>query len=194
LMQVGRWSASVRRQQVGSTTDWWWGRPSVWQDNHRTWLRSSPTVKVALLSLIATQSSGCGLFYRCSVGRLCVYVCHNYAWAAKTDEPLEILFWVWTRVGSRDHVLGEARIPHTILWASPGRLWDLRNIRREPKLFGRWQQRCGLLLSVLQQLVWSCYECVELRSHRMPCRAVPWRNTTHRVWTHLYTWYFKGIE
>jgi len=27
------------------------------------------------------------------------------------------------------------------------------NIRREPKLFARWQQRCGLSLSVLQRLV-----------------------------------------
>jgi len=27
------------------------------------------------------------------------------------------------------------------------------SIRRERKLFGRWQQRCGLSLSVLQQLV-----------------------------------------
>jgi len=29
----------------------------------------------------------------------------------------------------------------------------MRNTRREPKLFGKWQQRCGLSPSVLQQLV-----------------------------------------
>jgi len=27
------------------------------------------------------------------------------------------------------------------------------NIQCEPKLFGRWQQQCGLSLSILQQLV-----------------------------------------
>ena len=36
--------------------------------------------------------------------------------------------------------------------ATPGLLWDIRNIQREPKLFGRWQQLCGLSLSALQQL------------------------------------------
>ena len=31
---------------------------------------------------------------------------------------------------------------------------DSWNIRREPKLFARWQLRCGLSLSILHQLVW----------------------------------------
>ena len=38
---------------------------------------------------------------------------------------------------------------------SPSPLWSKGNIRRKPRLFGRWQQRCGLSLSVLQQLVLS---------------------------------------
>ena len=35
----------------------------------------------------------------------------------------------------------------------PIALRSIRNILREPKLFGRLQQRCGLSLSVPQQLV-----------------------------------------
>jgi len=37
--------------------------------------------------------------------------------------------------------------------ACTGPLRSIGNIRREPKLFARWQQRCGLSLSLLQQLV-----------------------------------------
>ena len=32
-------------------------------------------------------------------------------------------------------------------------LWSIRDIGRESKLFGRWQQRCGLSLTLLQQSV-----------------------------------------
>jgi len=34
-----------------------------------------------------------------------------------------------------------------------GPLQSIENIRRKPKLLGRWQQLCGISLSVLQQLV-----------------------------------------
>ena len=38
-------------------------------------------------------------------------------------------------------------------WTCPSPLWSIGNIWHEPKLFGRWQQQCGLLLTVLQQLI-----------------------------------------
>jgi len=41
----------------------------------------------------------------------------------------------------------------------PGPLQSIGNIRHEPKLFGRLQLRCGLSLSLLQQLV------INLRRH-----------------------------
>ena len=40
-----------------------------------------------------------------------------------------------------------------ILGASSSPLWSMGNILHEPKLLTRWQQWCGLLLSVVQQLV-----------------------------------------
>ena len=40
-----------------------------------------------------------------------------------------------------------------IFGAPCSQLWNTGNIRRGLMLYGRWQQRCGLLLSVLQQLV-----------------------------------------
>jgi len=76
---------------------------------------------------------------------------------AITAEPIEMPFGVWTGVSPRNHILS----------GDPGPLvWDGNifrpvvkhgernehgegNTRREPKLFGRWQQRCGLSLSLL---------------------------------------------
>jgi len=77
---------------------------------------------------------------------------------AKTDEPINIPFGLWTRVGPKSHVFGLGPIPRRrrnsggIFQAivKYGPIW---NIRHEPKLFARWQQRCSLSLSVLQQLV-----------------------------------------
>jgi len=71
---------------------------------------------------------------------------------AKTAEIVEMWmpFEVWTRVGTRNHVLGgdpdhpirgrdkfERHLPANI-----------ENIRHKPKLFGRWQQRCGRPVAV----------------------------------------------
>jgi len=51
-----------------------------------------------------------------------------------------------------------------ILRASLYPMWSIRNIRRELKLFARWQQRCGLSLSVLRQLavMWLLQEETEV--------------------------------
>ena len=35
-------------------------------------------------------------------------------------------------------------------------VWDIGNIQHEPQLFAKWQQRCGLSLSVLHQLLLCC--------------------------------------
>jgi len=45
---------------------------------------------------------------------LCVCVCLLDATVnpAKTDEPIEMLFGLWTRVGPRNHMLNGAWIPH----------------------------------------------------------------------------------
>jgi len=53
-----------------------------------------------------------------------------------------------------DHLLDVGWIP-----TGKGAIFEgaLRSIRREPVLFGRWQQRCGLSLSVPQQLVRPSY-------------------------------------
>ena len=45
-----------------------------------------------------------------------------------------------------------------VLGASPGPLGSMGNIRRGPKLLGRWQQRCGLSLSVLLQIVYVVHD------------------------------------
>ena len=59
-------------------------------------------------------------------------------------------------MGPRNHILGGAQIPPkegTIWGTSAGPLRSIVNTRHELKLFARWQQRCGLSLSVLRQLV-----------------------------------------
>jgi len=73
----------------------------------------------------------------------------------KTDEPIEMPFMVW--------ILGETKEPY-IRWRHErgnfvGHL-PADTVSREYQacgqhldLFGRWQQRCGLSLSVLQQFV-----------------------------------------
>ena len=53
--------------------------------------------------------------------------------------------------------------------ASSGPLWSIGNIWHEPNLFGRWQQQCSLLLSVLQQLV-LCRHCCSLIVAPLTCR------------------------
>ena len=82
---------------------------------------------------------------------------------AKTAEPIEMPFGVWTWVGQRNHVLDGTQIP-------PGKreifredggisrptviIGNIRGVRSiVESLFGRRRQRCGLSLSVLQQLV-----------------------------------------
>jgi len=77
------------------------------------------------------------------IWRVCLFVCLSVC---------------WSRVGPRNRVLG-TRKPHPLRpWkrhfvVSPGSLWNVGNIRHEPKLLGWWQQRFGRSLSVLQQLV-----------------------------------------
>jgi len=49
------------------------------------------------------------------------------------------------------------------------------NIWREPQLFGRWQQRCSLSLSVLQQLAFSALTLLLGRQEGHPaCKKTEW--------------------
>ena len=74
---------------------------------------------------------------------------------AQTAAPIEVPFGLWTRVRPRNHVLdGGPDLPREVgnFWwrTSLSPLQSIREYRRT--LFGSWQQRCGLSLSVLQQL------------------------------------------
>ena len=71
-----------------------------------------------LLGRIACRPTQCidaAYCYRCNV--VCVCVCVRLVTAvttvscAKTDEPIEMLFGVWTWVGLRNYTFGGARIP-----------------------------------------------------------------------------------
>ena len=87
--------------------------------------------------------------YKCSMvcGSVCVYVIAtvNPTPVAELTE-LGLLFG-----GMISGWPGKKPCTFCILGASPSQLWSIGNIQHE--LFGRWQQRCGLSLSVLQQLV-----------------------------------------
>ena len=64
---------------------------------------------------------------------------------AKTAEPIEMPFGAWTRVSPRNRVQvldenparpgepGKGQLGHLLVYC------EVRNIRREPKLFARWQ-------------------------------------------------------
>ena len=79
--------------------------------------------------------------YRCSV----VCVCWLRTILTQTAEQTEILFGVCSQRKPRKG----------LIWggASSAPLNSVGDIRREQKLLGKWQQRCGLVLSVLEQLV-----------------------------------------
>jgi len=62
---------------------------------------------------------------------------------AKTAIPVEMPCGVWTQVGQRNRVFV----------GSPD---STRRSSSFGELFARWQQRCSLLLSVLQQIVFVC--------------------------------------
>ena len=101
---------------------------------------------------------------------------------AKTSEAVEMLFALWTWVDPRNHVLRRGLISLMGIGnfgSSPCPLWNIGNMRCEPKLFGMWQQRCICLLSVLQQLVVS-YSCVYCKTDSLHCRLQK-RHTTF-VW------------
>jgi len=52
---------------------------------------------------------------------------------------------------------------------SPSPLSSIGNIRHEAELFSRWQRRCGLSLSVLQQLVIVVDDVIMVLRHRTHC-------------------------
>jgi len=96
--------------------------------------------------------------YRCSVVCVCLCVFWSQIWAVQnswTDQRA-----VWTRVGLRNHVLfGEPDSPR-----GRGNLWGgaslvqyevrgVSGVTQSHLVVGRWQQRYGLLLSVLQHLL-----------------------------------------
>ena len=80
---------------------------------------------------------------------------------AETHEPTEMLFGIWTPVGPRNHVLGEGLNPRRkgnwvgiscpiVEYREYKRVQGIFGVRSIlPTLIGRWQQRCGLSLSVL---------------------------------------------
>ena len=74
---------------------------------------------------------------------------------AKTEEPIEVPFVTWTREAPGNHILGWSQISPPKKGAFGGMFRPVvkhgKYKRLEPKLDGR--QRCGLLLSVLQQLI-----------------------------------------
>jgi len=115
---------------------------------------------IALLGHIAAVVLDVAYCYRCIV--VCVSVGHNHE-PYKSHCTDQGAVWhtirIWTRVGPRNELLSAVPISsgegafgggafYTPLWST-----GIRNIWREPKLFCRLQQWCGLLLSVLQQLV-----------------------------------------
>jgi len=51
---------------------------------------------------LATNIAWCVCLSVC----LCVYLLGTSVSRTKTAEPIEILFWLWTRVGPTNHVLG----------------------------------------------------------------------------------------
>ena len=74
---------------------------------------------------------------------------------AKPAEPIEMSFGLWTQVGPVNHYLGVG-IPQVKGGNFRGTFRPIvkyTDIRREPKLFARWQHRCGRSLSLLWQLV-----------------------------------------
>ena len=92
---------------------------------------------------------------------LCVSVGHNHDlwWNSWTNQDsrcrvqcgvgwLKELYIRWGPEPSREK--GQ-------FWGTCHLLRSIGNIRREPKLLGRWQQWCGCLLPVQQQLVFSIY-------------------------------------
>ena len=89
--------------------------------------------------------------YRGSVG-------HNLS-CAKTPEPIEMPFAMWTQVSTRNRVLAWEIFPpqkghfggvHLPAHCKVLRIYGMRSIFST--LFGRWQQRCGLSPSLLQQV------------------------------------------
>jgi len=67
--------------------------------------------------------------------------------------------WVWTWVGHRNNVLHGARSPQGKgqFWETPPAHCEGHGVRSIfSTLFSRRQRRCGLSLSLLQQLVWLC--------------------------------------
>ena len=71
---------------------------------------------------------------------VCVCLLVTNTILTQTAEPTEILFVVCSQRKPRKG----------LIWGGASSAGD---IRREQKLFGKWQQRCGLVLSVLEQLV-----------------------------------------
>jgi len=91
---------------------------------------------------------------------LCVYVClvsvclpiRHIRQPTETDEPIEVLFGMWTRVAPRNHVLNEAlRIPpqeEALTWGIPEHVKTCQQSTYSTysTLFARGQQRCDLRL------------------------------------------------
>ena len=98
--------------------------------------------------------------YRCSVVCVCVYlsvcVLVTTMSPAKTDEPIEMPVESVDSGGTKKACIMRGLDPK-----GKGQFWGYiscpivkyREYLPEPKLFGRWQQRCGLSLPVLLQLI-----------------------------------------
>jgi len=114
-----------------------------------------------------TESINAAYCYNVVCVSLCVSVCllATTVKRAKTDEPI---VWRVDSGGTENLCITVCRsesLAPALLHDSParrailrtvyifGRLWSTGNSRRAPKLCDRWQQRCGLSLSVLQQFV-----------------------------------------
>jgi len=68
---------------------------------------------------------------------------------AKTDESIELSFWLWTRVGPRNHVLGLAPdLPQR------GAFWGDTLRTQRTRVICKGRQHCSIWLPVLWELVW----------------------------------------
>jgi len=119
---------------------------------------------------------------------------------AKTAEPVEMLFWMWTRVGPRNHEFGDAQIPQ----GKPGRAnlrnisWSIVDCREYPLCSRYFQPHAAVMQPFAVSTIAACisnYCCCRIeqvknaervRLEQIPLPDAP--STQAGEWTHTLTY------